>query len=117
MENQFSNGKRAMEQELTRGRDMANQLLEVLADESNIHLGDKERSVLPFAEDLVRRIQRTFTNTLLLLNANHNCGELVVPINIKDFSLSTSICPKLEDIDETCKSFTIKNRRGCYKRK
>ena len=37
---------------------MTNQLLEVLVDKSNVHLGDNERSILPFAEDLVRKVLR-----------------------------------------------------------
>ena len=116
MENQPSHGKKAMEEELIRGRDTAKQLLEVLVDKSNIHLGDKERSMLPFAEDLVRKVLRSFTNTLLLLNTNHNCGKVVVPVTIGDFSLSTN-CTKPEGIDETCKRVTSKSRRGCHKRK
>ncbi|XLU65761.1 hypothetical protein S245_024970 [Arachis hypogaea] len=56
-----------MEQEIMRGRDMANQLLQVVVDSRNEE--EIERStVMPFAEDAVRKVLRSFTNTLLLLN-------------------------------------------------
>ncbi|TKY49207.1 WRKY transcription factor 70 [Spatholobus suberectus] len=121
METHLPNGKRAMEEELIRGRDMANLLLEVLArDKSNSHLEEKGGSklVLPFVEDLVRKIQCSFTNTLLLLNSNNDVSHEVAA-SITDVYSSTS-CPNLESMDETCKRRKIlntKNRRGCYKRK
>ncbi|XP_061344877.1 probable WRKY transcription factor 70 [Gastrolobium bilobum] len=115
MENQSPNGKKAMEEELMRGRDMARELLEVLANEEG------SKSVLPIAEDLVLNVMRSFTNTLLLLNTNHDdSNEVVAPITIGDFTFSANNCPKLKDVDETCKSIKThdtKNRRGCYKRK
>ncbi|XP_061362382.1 WRKY DNA-binding transcription factor 70-like [Gastrolobium bilobum] len=114
MENQSSNGRIAMEEQLIRGRDMANQLLEVIANEEG------SKSVLPIAEDLVRNVLRSFTNTLLFLNTNNDhSDEVVVPIPIRDISSSTN-CTKPEGLDETCKNIKIlntKNRRACYKRK
>ncbi|RDX59658.1 putative WRKY transcription factor 70, partial [Mucuna pruriens] len=117
MENQLPNGKKAVEEEIIRGRDMANQLLEVL-----VH-GKREegtKSALPFIEDLVRKVLCSFTNTLLLLNSNIDVSnEVVAYTTLRDVSSSTS-CPKLESVDETLKSRNIlnpKNRRGCYKRK
>ncbi|XLR39309.1 hypothetical protein HN51_026461 [Arachis hypogaea] len=80
MENQNSRGRKAIiEQELLRGRDMANQLLEVLVahnNKSNNHHylnrsydDDKGLMVLlPYAEDLVHQVLRSFTNSLLILN-------------------------------------------------
>lgn len=120
MENQIPNGKRAMEEELNRGRDMANQLLEVLAhDKSITHLQKEEegsKSVLPFVEDLVRNVLCSFTNTLLLLNSSND-----VSITLRDVSSSTTTSPKkLESVDETCKNrsiLTTENRRRGYKRK
>ncbi|WVZ00362.1 hypothetical protein V8G54_026431 [Vigna mungo] len=113
METQFSNGKKAMEEELMRGRDMANQLLDALGhDKLNTHLQDEGRSksVLPFVEDLVRKVLCSFTNTLLLLNSNETTPSL---------SSSTN-CPEMESLHETCKSRNIlntNNQRRCYKRK
>ncbi|RDX66167.1 putative WRKY transcription factor 70, partial [Mucuna pruriens] len=123
MENQFPNGKKAMEEELIKGRDMANQLLEVLAnDKSIIHIekGEGSKSVLPFVEDLVRKVLCSFTNTLLLLNTNNDVSsEVAASITLRDVSSSTS-SPKVESMDETWKSRSIlntKNRRRGYKRK
>ncbi|XP_061371668.1 probable WRKY transcription factor 62 [Gastrolobium bilobum] len=111
MENQSSNGRIAMEEELIRGRDMANELLEVLANEEG------SKSVLPIAEDLVLNVLRSFTNTLLLLNTNNDhSDEVVVPIPIRDICSSAN-GTKPEDLNETSKSFITKNRRWCYKRK
>ncbi|BAT92707.1 hypothetical protein LR48_Vigan05g079200 [Vigna angularis] len=113
METQFSNGKKAMEEELMRGRDMANQLLDALGHgKLNTHLQDEGRSksVLPFVEDLVRKVLCSFTNTLLLLNSNEITPSL---------SSSTTF-PEMESLHETCKSRNIlntNNRRRCYKRK
>ncbi|XP_045800971.1 WRKY DNA-binding transcription factor 70-like isoform X2 [Trifolium pratense] len=106
-----------MEQELIRGRDTANQLLEVIENKLNINLhhhGDLEGLIIPLAQDLVNKVLRSFTNTLFLLNTNNDVfsDEEVLPITIKDLSK----CPKLEETDhEACKSFKV--QRGCYKRK
>ncbi|XP_061362374.1 WRKY DNA-binding transcription factor 70-like [Gastrolobium bilobum] len=118
MENQLSNGRKEMEQELLRGRDIANQLLEVLVHKSNTHHEDVRGSMLPFAEDLVRKVLRSFTNTLFILNTSNDVSnEVVVPITVRDFSSSAN-CQKPEDTDETRESFfNPKSRRGCYKRK
>ncbi|KAL2331329.1 hypothetical protein Fmac_018910 [Flemingia macrophylla] len=109
MENHPSNGRRAMEEELTKGRDIANHLLEVLVDHKpNTHEG----SMVPFVEDLVRNVLCSFTNTLLLLNTDNDVSNEVV----KDVTSSVE-CPKPQDRDEACKSsFGTKIRRGCYKR-
>ncbi|XP_061371708.1 WRKY DNA-binding transcription factor 70-like [Gastrolobium bilobum] len=118
MENQPSNGRKEMEQELLRGHDIANQLLEVLVHKSNAHHGDVRGSMLPFAEDLVRKVLRSFTNTLFILNTNNDVSnEVVVPLTVRDFSSSANF-QKPEDTDETRESFfNPKSRRGCYKRK
>jgi len=107
--------KEIMKQELIRGRDTANQLLEVISHKLvNIpHNGDLDQ--LPFTEDLVRKVLRSFTNSLFLLNTNNDVFNEEV-LHIKD--LSHGNCPKLEveDTDyKACKSF--KTQRGCYKRK
>ncbi|RDX67421.1 putative WRKY transcription factor 70, partial [Mucuna pruriens] len=119
MENQPSNGRKAMEEELVKGRDIANQLLEILVHKS-YHHGDVEVEglVLPFAEDLARKVLRSFTNTLLLLNTDDDVSyEVVMPTTIKDVSSSLK-CPKPEDNkDEASKGFFNSKRRGCYNRK
>lgn len=117
MENQDpSNCRKEMEQELIRGRDTANQLLEVInVHRVNIH-GDLEGLILPFAQDLAKKVLRSFTNTIFLLNTNDYVfsDEEVLPVTIKD--LSPANCPKPEDTDKGCKSL-YKTQRGCYKRK
>ncbi|KAL2331326.1 hypothetical protein Fmac_018907 [Flemingia macrophylla] len=123
MENQILNGKKAMEEELIRGRDMANQLLGVLVhDKLNAHVEEEDgsKSVLPFVEELVRKVLCSFTNTLLLLNSNNDVSnEVAANITLRDVSSFRNF-PKLESLDESCKSGNIlnpTNRRRCYKRK
>ncbi|KAJ1376933.1 hypothetical protein SESBI_49425 [Sesbania bispinosa] len=71
------NGKKALEEELMRGREKANQLLEVLTDKSK----ERSKSEVPLgvAEPLVREVLRSFTNTLLLLSANDEYPKKVEP--------------------------------------
>jgi len=122
-------GKKAMEEELIRGRDMANQLLEVLTfdDKSNIRevkgSNIKSSKVLPFnivAEDLVREVLKSLTNTLLMLNNGKDSNDVPVPISVRDFSFSTN-CPKVvEDLDgayKKHKTLNTKNPKGSNKRK
>lgn len=122
-------GKKAMEDELMRGRDMANQLLEVLTfdDKSNIRevKGSNTISskVLPFnivAEDLVREVLKSLTNTLLLLNNDKESNDVAVPMTVKDFSFSTN-CHKMEDdldgVYKKLKTLNVKNPKVSNKRK
>ncbi|TKY49208.1 WRKY transcription factor 70 [Spatholobus suberectus] len=116
MENQPSNGRKAMEEELVKGRDITNHLLEILVPKCNTHHGgvQVEGLVLPFAEDLVRKVLRSFTNTLLLLNTDMDVSdEVVMPTTIKDVSSSVK-CPKPEDKDYN-NFLNAKRRRGCHK--
>ncbi|CAL5201037.1 unnamed protein product [Lathyrus oleraceus] len=122
-----TNGKKAMEEELIRGRDMANQLLEVLTfeDKSNIIKqikGSNSRSskVLPkdVAQDLVREVLKSLTNTLLLLNKREDSSD--VPITVREFSFSTNCHKMEEDLDEACeqlKTLNTKSPKGTRKRK
>ncbi|XP_058773599.1 probable WRKY transcription factor 62 [Vicia villosa] len=78
-----TNGKKAMEEELIKGRDMANQLLEVLTyddDKSNVIKevkGSNSKSLSTLiAEDLVREVLKSLTNTLLLLNNNQDSNDV-----------------------------------------
>ncbi|XP_058773600.1 probable WRKY transcription factor 62 [Vicia villosa] len=80
-----TNGKKAMEEELLKGRDMANQLLEVLTyddddDKSNVIKevkGSNSKSLSTLiAEDLVREVLKSLTNTLLLLNNNQDSNDV-----------------------------------------
>lgn len=77
-----TNGKEAMEQELLKGLDMANQLLELLTfdDKSNIIRqvkGSNSSSLSTLvAGDLVRQMLKSFTNTLLLLNNNQDSNHV-----------------------------------------
>lgn len=120
------NGKRAMEEELIRGRDMANQLLEVLIEDhddnkSNIiivveTIKGQKRKCFHWLKILCERYSKSFTNTLLLLNTNGGSGDVVAPVTVGDFSPSQ----REEGLDATCKSLkTInkKNQRGSHKRK
>jgi hypothetical protein len=120
-----TNGKQAMEKELLRGRDMANQLLEVLTldDMSNIremmkgtNLKSSSSKVLPLnvAEDLVREVLKSFTNTILLLNNSQDSNDA------RDFSFSMNSNKLEEDLDgdyKKLKTLNTKNPKGSNKRK
>ncbi|KAL2331324.1 hypothetical protein Fmac_018905 [Flemingia macrophylla] len=123
MENQVPNVKKAMEEELIRGRDIANQLVDVLVHDKLSYYQEVEgvsNPILPFVEDLVNKVLCSFTNALLLLNSNNDVSDdVAASITLRDVSSSTS-CPKLEHVEETCKSpntLNTKNRRRGYKRK
>ncbi|KAK2368114.1 hypothetical protein P8452_56322 [Trifolium repens] len=122
-----------MEEELLRGRDMANQVLEVLSfdDMSNIIREIKGSNLkstssskllpLSVAEDLVREVLKSFTNTILLLNNNQESIDVAIPITVGDVFLSTN-CHKLEeeDLDRSCKklkTLNTNNPKGSNKRK
>ncbi|CAK8534973.1 unnamed protein product [Lathyrus sativus] len=107
-----TNGKKAMEEELIRGRDMANQLLEVLTfdDKSNIirqikgsNSNSSKVSPKDVAQDLVREVLKSFTNTLLLL---HNREDS------RGFSFSTNCHKMEEDLDEAYKQLKTLNRKS-----
>ncbi|RYQ96474.1 hypothetical protein Ahy_B08g092233 [Arachis hypogaea] len=96
--NEVSKAK-MMEQEIMRGRDMANQLLQVVVDSRNEEEIEKS-TVMPYAEDAVRKVLRSFTNTLLLLN-NEDTRESSCNSNNKKKKSSSS----------------NKSQKGCHKRK
>ncbi|KAF7822606.1 putative WRKY transcription factor 70 [Senna tora] len=86
-------------QELVNGREFANQLLQLVRHNNcNVKFEDNNEGsfwvLRPFAEDLVKKILKSFTNTLLLFNT---CDSHHHHIPITNSSSS--------------------NRRGCYKRK
>ncbi|KAL5081482.1 hypothetical protein RYX36_009903, partial [Vicia faba] len=110
-----TNGKKAMEEELIRGRDMANQLLEVLTfdDKSNISRqvkgsNSKSSKLLPLsiAQDLVREVLKSFTNTLLYLNSRQDSNDVL--ITVRDLSFSTN-CPKMDEYDGAYKQLKTLN--------
>lgn len=120
-----TNGKKAIEEELIRGHDMANQLLEVLTfdDKSNISIrevkGSNSQSLSTLiAGDLVRKILKSLTNTLLLLNNNKEFND--VPVSGRDVSISNSYHKMEVDLDGAYKKLKILNtnqQKGSNKRK
>jgi len=115
------NQRSRMEEELVKGRDIANQLLELCVHRSNSHHHhheDVKGSMLPFIEDLVRKVLCSFTNTLLLLNNDNDVSnEVAVSMTVKDVP-PFSKCPNPHHTDEVCKGFfQTKKPRGSYKRK
>ncbi|KAI4333532.1 hypothetical protein L6164_018324 [Bauhinia variegata] len=95
--------KKAKE-EITRGCESAHELLEIVHKWNC----DKGSTTPPFAVDLVRKILRSFTDTLMLLNTSKHEAEEVSDVKVILNS---------EDLEERCKSLITKNRRGTYKRK
>ncbi|MED6126504.1 hypothetical protein PIB30_079187 [Stylosanthes scabra] len=105
-----------MEQELLRGRDVANQLLEVVVDNNNNNKSNSSRKeeeisersmVMPFAEDAVRKVLRSFTNTLLLLNSDTQHNSLAIHHH--------QSCNSNNNNKKN--SFSNKSPSGCNKRK
>ncbi|KAK7294879.1 hypothetical protein RJT34_17778 [Clitoria ternatea] len=103
MENLSGNSRRkAIEEELVRGRDCAEQLRHVINGSCVDGLGT------PFAEQLVKDVLMSFTNSLVFFN---NPSSESHDLHVWDSS-------KSEDSQESnCKSSTLKERRGCYKRR
>ncbi|XP_004489073.1 WRKY DNA-binding transcription factor 70-like [Cicer arietinum] len=120
MENLFGLSKKAMKEELLRGRDMANQLLEVLScdDKSNKEVKGSMLSLI--AQDLVGEVLKSLTNTLLLLNNKEDSNDVGVPITVGNISLLTNFNKMEEDLDGSCKklkTLNTKNLKGSNKRK
>ncbi|KAL2330513.1 hypothetical protein Fmac_018094 [Flemingia macrophylla] len=98
-----SSRRKAIE-ELVRGHDRAKQLRSIVNG-----ICSDDGSATPFAEQLMKEVLMSFTNSLLFLNNT-------ITSESPDVQLSDS--PKSEDSQESnCKSSTVKERRGCYKRR
>ena len=100
-------------EELTRGREFANQLRQVI-NRSN---GDDDEDSTSFAQQLVGKVVASFTNTLSLLNRKTESDEEAVSqLQLRDSSRWINPT-KSEDSEGSSKSCTFKDRRGCYKRR
>lgn len=104
MENEnLGHGRGKVIDELLRGRELANQLRNILNESGDVD--DNNGSTTPFAEHLLKEVLMTFTNSLLFLN-NTQTSE--------DVQLTKSE----DSLESNCKSTSIvKERRGCYKRR
>ncbi|CAI8593269.1 unnamed protein product [Vicia faba] len=114
----LTNDKKAMEEELIRGRDIANQLLEVLSfdDKSNVirevkRSNSKSSKVLPLdvAQDLVREVLKSLTNTLLYLNKREDSNDVLI---VRDLSFSTNGQKMEEDLDGAYKELQTLNNKS-----
>lgn len=122
-ENLVTSRKRVVD-ELMEGRELANQLQSVLANSDGAG-GSSSSSSSSLtglsAEDLVSKIMKSFSNTLSILNVVNEGDEVSVSDQIPAGSRVDSTCldaRKSEDSDESCRSTsTVKDRRGCYKRR
>ncbi|KAL8038928.1 hypothetical protein ABFX02_10G002800 [Erythranthe guttata] len=88
--------------ELTRGRDVADQLRQMLRESHHGVDDDASSSVLP-AQGLVGKILDSFTHSLSILSSDEVSQ---VPPSLKS-----------EDSGDSCKTPAPKDRRGCYKRR
>ncbi|CAL5192484.1 unnamed protein product [Lathyrus oleraceus] len=106
MENEnLGHGRGKVIDELLRGRELANQLRNILNESGDVD--DNNGSTTPFAEHLLKEVLMTFTNSLLFLN-NTQTSE------VSDVQLTKSE----DSLESNCKSTSIvKERRGCYKRR
>ncbi|KAL7095100.1 hypothetical protein ACP275_10G003300 [Erythranthe tilingii] len=94
--------------ELTRGREVADQLRQMLRESHGV---DASSSVLP-AQGLVGKILDSFTHSLSILSSGGDADEVSqVPVGFSSPSL------KSEDSGDSCKTPAPKDRRGCYKRR
>lgn len=106
MENLGGSSRRKAIEELLRGRDSAQQLKSVINGTYD------DGSATPFAQQLVKEVLMSFTNSLLFLHNNPTSESHHV------FNVQVWDSPKSEDSQESnCKSSTIKEPRGCYKRR
>ena len=91
--------------ELLRGRELTNKLRNILNESGDID--NINGSTTPCAEDLLKEVLTTFTNSLLFLNNNPTSEG-------SDLQLTKSE----DSLESNCKSTSIvKERRGCYKRR
>ncbi|XP_054817113.1 probable WRKY transcription factor 70 [Prosopis cineraria] len=104
--------KKAITEELLKGRDLSKQLLQLVLhrhhDQSN-DVGSDEGSLLwiSFAQDLVNNILTSFSNTLLLFHS------FEIPIDA-----SAKSDQDRHDLDDhAVKRFNTRNGRGCHPRK
>ena len=101
-------------EELKRGREFANQLRQVI-NYSNGDDDDKDSA--SFAQQLVGKVVTSFTNTLSLLNRKTESDEEAVSqLQLRDSSRWINPT-KSEDSEGSSKTCTVKDRRGCYKRR
>jgi hypothetical protein len=92
-------------EELVQGQQFANQLRGLLSKS----VGDDGSAP---EKDLVLKILNSFTNTLSLLNSAES--DVDVDIDVTQVQPNT----KSESSGESCRSnSTVKDRRGCYKRR
>lgn len=96
-------GRKRVIGELSRGRDIADQLRLILRQTG------VDGAVS--AQDLVGRILDTFTQSLSMLSAGDSDEVSQVPAVVNSPPL------KPEDSGDSCKTPASKDRRGCYKRK
>ncbi|CAI8593265.1 unnamed protein product [Vicia faba] len=104
-----TNGKKAMEEELLKGHNMANKLL-AFVDKSNIIKevnGSNSKSLSTLiVGDLVRQILKSLSNTLMLLNNNQYSNH--VPLTGRDIS---------DGAYKKLKTLNTKQQKGSNKRK
>lgn len=90
--------------ELLKGRELAHKLRNILNESGDID--NINGSTTPVAEDLLKEVLTTFTNSLLFLNNNPTSEG-------PDLQLTKSE----DSLESNCKSSIVKERRGCYKRR
>ncbi|KAK6279656.1 hypothetical protein POUND7_019923 [Theobroma cacao] len=104
----MSSGRSKAIEELARGRDLTNQLRDLLTKS----FGDDG---LLGSEDLVTKILNSFANTLSILRSSSGDYDEVSQ-NPRNSNMSWD-GRKSEESGESIKSSTQKDRRGCYKRR
>lgn len=114
MENLPLDRKKAIE-ELEKGRELVSQLLRVIKRSNG---GDDDKTTSS-AQDLAEKVERSFSNTLLLLKlCGYDCDDFVPQMQQQLTDSSCLVPAKSDDSEVSCKSSSaFKERRGCYKRR
>ncbi|XP_061349961.1 WRKY DNA-binding transcription factor 70-like [Gastrolobium bilobum] len=97
-------GSKRVIEELLRGRDLAKQLKSVINNGCDEKLA-ATTTTTPFAEHLVKEVLMSFSNSLLFLNNPTSQSHDINPSNSEDSQ------------ESNCKTSTLKEKRGCYKRR
>lgn len=108
-----SDRRRAIE-ELIKGREMALQLRNLIHESTK---NEEWSQVMIAIQDLVANILSSFTNSLSMLKNGDPDEASQVQEHTQFSSPRLETYLKTEDSGESSKSSTVKDRRGCYKRR
>ncbi|KAJ0088028.1 hypothetical protein Patl1_31559 [Pistacia atlantica] len=113
-----SDRRRAID-ELVKGRDLTLKLRDLVHNNNNNN-NNTNAAISSLNQDLVLNILKSFTNCLSILKRSYGESDEVsqVPTDPTHFTWDADVAVKSEDSEGSSKTTpTIKDRRGCYKRR